>query len=175
MDIFDLMPTTAEETEAAKEQSRKERKGDQRVCLCGHGARSHSEHALPGSPIHDSLREQGISRCIPARQECGCTAFEGAVTAQDVRLFIYKNTGPYANHPLTKGIDASIRKGHTVEPIGEWVCVSCKKGKADGVTVGPVGLTTALTIATNGADAARNFLMCATCLENVRLGALNGR
>lgn len=158
------------EVEAAIEKGKARVKPDPRICACGHNARSHASESLPTSSQYELYSMRQIEQCTPARQTCECKNFDAVVTCDNVRLFIFKTNGAYAEHALTKGIKSAMAKGIRVEPVGEWKCAACGKGATEGVSVGPVPFDEhRREVAHSGW---KTVLMCGDCIRDVRLGNL---
>lgn len=156
-----------EAVNASNAAAKAARIGDRRICICGHNARSHASQAGEDSPLHDLFAARGTETCTPGRQQCPCKEFRAVAETSNVRLFIFKSSGSYANHALTKGIAQAKTKGASVGPIGDWSCDSCKRLD---VPVGPVGLNTVKRETNNPAE--YNLLLCGDCVTSLRLGTL---
>jgi len=136
--------------------------GDRRICICGHGARSHSSQALSDNPTHKSFRESGRDQCLPGRMECPCGGFRGVVEVEDPRVFIFRTRGPMGQHALVRGLAASLVRGKTVSEV-DWACDTC--GATHAVT--PVAVSRSGQIAFE--PSRDNRLLCADC--RIGLGA----
>jgi hypothetical protein len=165
-DIRNVMILDQDEIERALAREVALRTGVPEVCICGHAARAHSSNARADNLLHRSFREAGQDRCMPGRMACPCEGYRGVVRADSVRGFLYRTTGAYGSHALSKGIANALGKGLKVEPLGVWSCDMC--GGLD--KVGPVPVTRA------GRESyepqPKNFLLCAVCVERLRLGTL---
>ena len=163
LEFFGINP---EEVAASLERDKADRKGDPRVCACGHGARSHSSHALRSNILQQSLREAGEDRCLPNRQTCPCDGFRAVLTTGDIRLFRYRTSGAYNDHALAKGIRSAIEKGVAVSPISEWRCDFCTRTDSVGaVPVNKYGKEVS-------EPGLKNFLMCPEHVRLLRVGEL---
>ena len=155
---------------ASLAKSKAERTPDRRICTCGHNARSHASQAVDGSPLNDLFKARGVETCTPGRQQCPCQVFEGVATCSDVRLFVFKTSGAFADHALTKGVQAAMTKGLNPQPVGDWTCRSCKRGQVEGVPVGPVPISAQRRELAGPAP--YNLLLCSDCVELLRRGTL---
>ena len=165
-DPFEGLDFTKEDVERAV-QARKINNRDGRVCVCGHGIKSHSHYAPPGHPDHDLALREGRSVCIPSRVQCACGEFQPVLVTEDLRQFRHSTQGPGIDHALTLGMSASAAKGKKIEWLpGAAICVACKRGKDDGVSLTPIAYNSDMSEARNTTP--QNVLICPDCREKTR-------
>lgn len=147
-------------------------KRDSRVCVCGHGARSHFPLSSFGGPADIEAHEAGTIACQAGKTPCECQQFIYVLRATDIRSFIQKTEGPGEDHALAKGIKSSLARGVVPEWREGIACMICKGVPTD---VGPL-----VPIAYNEryGEAMRptpiNRLHCQSCREGVQRAQANG-
>lgn len=156
----------AEEIEKGLAKNKAARSSDPRICACGHNARSHASQAANDSPLRALYDARGLETCNPGRMTCPCKSFDAVAECSDVRLFLFKTTGAYSGHALSRGIKQAIDKGVEVKPIGDWNCRAC--GSSAG-GVGPVPITEKREVEGPGDF---TLLLCAGCVDLLRRGQL---
>lgn len=93
--------------------SKRTRRKDNRICICGHGVGRHQETA-------------GRHMCNPSAMRCMCRTFRPVLEAEDSRIFLRETLGPGKLHALSRGIAASAEKGKKVEWIVNLTCDRCQ-------------------------------------------------
>jgi hypothetical protein len=103
---------------------------DDRVCICGHAMRRHS----------DATMEKGF--CIPGRTACHCqrSNMTPVLKAENVQVFRHSSNGPGTQHALVRGMVSLAKTGKEMEWIEEPFCMLNDCGSKDEVT--PVVLET---------------------------------
>jgi uncharacterized cupin superfamily protein len=126
--FFDKVTFTADDVTQAVEEAKARRTAavapDRRICICGHGARSHSSLGLSDNAKY--LRARGIFKCSPGKVKCPCEEFRAVAITSDVRKFTSKTEGPGNLHALSKGATLALEKGCTVEWLEGVCCDRCK-------------------------------------------------
>lgn len=165
-DPLAILDLARDEMRAARE-SRKVSTRNGGVCVCGHGAGSHSAHSKSGHPLHEVARAKGESVCIPSRVECGCVDYKEVLKASDLRMFRYSTQGPGAQHALAQGISATIAAGKTFTWSEDLECVACRRPASEEVKLAPVAFNKAnMSVAYHTTDT--NVMICADCKEKIR-------
>lgn len=119
--ILNSMGATLEEAIDRDRILSKRRVRESRVCICGHGATSHTE-TLPG-----------IFSCQPSRMTCHCQTLYSVITVPDTRVFRRMSNGYGVDHALVRGIAALASKGMTdIEFITE--TYKCKSSTCRSTT-----------------------------------------
>lgn len=155
--IGGLAITFREFKEAERESAIGRKKGDGRVCLCGHPFNRHT-----------TIRE--VTVCKPSRMSCSCRDQVAALEVQNTRAFLRKTTGVGERHALARGMVAAVEAGDSIAWLIPVECSQC--GAGDVVPVGlrksTLGGETVARVVVNGEispEATR--LLCATCLEGI--------
>lgn len=157
-DFFDKVDFTPDDVDkavaAAKAQA--DKNSERRICICGHGARSHSSHGV--SENAKFLRDRGLFRCAAGRVKCPCQEFRPVAITSDVRRFTAKTEGPAGLHALSKGARMATENGATVEWLEGVGCDRCHK---TDVAIVPVAYAPGYYEASSAT--AINRLVCAEC------------
>ena len=100
--------------------TRKQRRLQKGICICGHGANRHKRNA------------QGQVICQVNIRYCHCHKFRGVITASTLNPFARVSDGNANQHALIRGIVALMESGGTFNWIdGAYICASC--GVTDAV------------------------------------------
>lgn len=165
-DPLAILDMAKDEMTAAK-AARKVSNRNGGVCVCGHGAGSHTTYSTSDHPMHIAARDQGKSMCIPSRVECGCVTYQEVLKTSDLRSFRYSTQGFGAQHALSQGVHAAITSGKTIEWNVGLHCVACKGKTSDGVKLIPVAYNKVdMSVAYKTTDT--NVLICADCMDKIR-------
>jgi hypothetical protein len=143
---------TIEDLKTADEKIRKSGRSDRdkRICVCGHSVK-----------VHESF-DGGFVACTPSRIDCRCKEIRPVIKVEDVRLFIRKTMGPGPEHALSRGMLASIERGHVIEWIAPRQCDRCGK---EG-PISPTAITKSGTVVYDQ-DTGLNALLCQDCRAGV--------
>lgn len=112
--LFSVFDFTAEDVNAAEEETKKKQVKSKSICICGHA-----------DGFHDFSTSQGQDYCTANKSNCKCKKKQLVLTAQDTRMFLRKTTGPGPLHALAQGIRDAERAGNSIEWIGVPTCEPC--------------------------------------------------
>lgn len=121
------MAGTLDEVIAVMDEIKARTQGDNRVCVCGHAAKTHTGYHKPSSEYHTDLENRNLKGCRPGRAMCPCINPTFVLTASNSGMFLRKTSGPGGKHALEQGIGTLLKKGGTYEWADDVCCVNCKK------------------------------------------------
>lgn len=96
---------------------------DNRICACGHNARSHTEFGV--TEVHEAMRRSGRTMCTPGRVDCKCKVFHHVLDVSSARPFIFRGYGSYKDHALIRGITSLVSSGGSFKYSETMSCFKC--------------------------------------------------
>jgi hypothetical protein len=106
-------------------ERKKRRVGDNRVCKCGHPAKTHTGYHNPSNRDHRYKAEVNDFMCKPGKQICPCQKAELVITATNSGLFLRRTEGSGRKHALGQGIENLLLSGGDFEWLEDVVCDLC--------------------------------------------------
>lgn len=107
------------DVKSARSRDRK----DNRICACGHNARSHTEFGV--TEVHEAMRRSGRTMCTPGRVDCKCKVFHHVLDVTSSRPFIYRGLGSHQDHALIRGITSLVSSGGSFKYSETMSCFKC--------------------------------------------------